>query len=151
MKKIDNSMTDKEWYHIYWSYFELMSGQRISMLNFYITIEVVLFGGIFALLQLQNRMKWAECLVALAIVLMSIVFYGIDYRTKTMIHRCEELMTRIEDRYKPYQFGADPIHYINKKSNIWEHMTYSKWFTIQFIAIGGMGMALLIMLYKGII
>lgn len=150
MRKIDNSMTDKEWFHVYWSYFDLMSRQRINMLNFYVTIEVVLFGGIFALFQLQNRMKWAEYLVAIAIVFMSVFFYGIDYRTKTMIHRCEELMTHMEDKYKSFQFGADPIHYINNSSRGLQ-MTYSKWFIIQFVAIGGIGIYIFIMIYSGVI
>lgn len=164
MKKIDNTMTDKEWFNIYWNYFELMSNQRISMLNFYISIEIVLFGGLFTLLLLNSRMRWAEYLVSIAIVFMSIVFYGIDYRTKMMIHKCEKLMTNLEDKYKPFQFGADPIHYINSVEENGErtpwhkdmvlsilNMSYSKWFNLIFLIIGFIGFALTIMLLLNMI
>ena len=149
MSRIDNTMSDKEWFMVYWNYFALMSKQRIEMLNFYISIEIVLFGGMFALLQLKARMHWAEYLVAFAIFFMSVIFGGIDYRTKIMIHKCEELMTHMEDKYKPFRFGADPIHYINKKTDGIINISYSKWFILQFIIIGLTGFVLALMIFCG--
>ena len=149
MSVIDNSITDKEWYNIYWSYFELMSRQRISMLNFYISIEVVLFGGMFTLLQLQTRMHWAEYIVALSIVFMSILFYGLDLRTKSLIHKCEELMMDMEDKYKTIKSGSYPIHFINMQRKEHRQLTYSDWFKMQFFIIGCIGLIISIMVYCG--
>ena len=149
--KADDSMNDKEWFQIYWNYFALMSGQRIQMINFYITIVVVLFGGFFTLISFDNRIHWAEYSVSLAIIFMSLTFFGIDYRTKTMIHKCEDLMVNIEKRYSDV-FGIGPIQYINEwKPNEKIHMTYSKWFSLQFAVIGATGLMLFLLLFKNII
>lgn len=68
-------------------------------------------------------MKWAEYMGCIAIIFMPIVFYGIDFRTKTIIHRCEELMKHMETRYKPFQFGADPIHCIDENCKGWSQIS----------------------------
>lgn len=136
---IDNhTMTDKEWYQIYWNYFLLMSTQRMQMVHFYITIEVVLIGGFFALLQLEQRQPWVEYAATIAIAFISITFFGLDRRSKIMIHYCEDLMKKMEENYPNYK-GMHPIHYINDAANGEFQMTYSKWFLVQYVVIGGFG------------
>ena len=53
-------MDDKDWLDFYWKYFELHSSQRMQMINFYITVTIVLYGGLFALMQLTPRIPTAE-------------------------------------------------------------------------------------------
>ena len=40
----DNTIDDKALLEYYWNYFELHSNQRMQMINFYITVEVVMIG-----------------------------------------------------------------------------------------------------------
>lgn len=154
-KKIyDGTMDNKEWYKVYWDYFSLMSSQRIQMVNFYITIEVALFGGFFFLLKLDYRMRWAEYAVAIAIVFISITFYGLDRRSKTMIHLCEDLMKSMEELYMDtlpeYRIKKLlPITYINGAADTLFIMTYSKWFALQFIVIGSFGLLCIFSLFLG--
>ena len=148
MAKIDKTITDKEWYQMYWNYFELMSQQRLKMLNYYISIEIVLFGGMFTLLQLKTRMLWAEYIVSFAISFMSLMFAGIDFRNKTVIHKCEELLSWMESWYNNDRVVPGLIDYVNKwdEDSIFR-MTYSKWFFIQFLLIGITGIVFAWMLY----
>lgn len=46
----DNSIDKKTVLEFYWKYFELHSNQRMQMINFYITVEVVIFGALFTLI-----------------------------------------------------------------------------------------------------
>lgn len=153
----DGSMNDKEWFQVYWNYFSLMSSQRIQMMNFYITIEVVLVGGFFTLLNLEKRISWAEYITAIAITLISLTFWGLDYRSKQMIHQCEDLMEKMEKCYPQYT-GMHLIRFINGKVNIQGKetntsnqlkITYSKWFLLQFILIGFFGLFCLVLLKLG--
>lgn len=135
----EHIITDEVWLKICWNYFELMSRQRIQMIQFYIQIEIVLFGGFFALIQLKNRLHWAELVITSAVIFMSILFYGIDVRTKTFIHRCEDLMTEFGRDNKEF-IGNNPIQYLNDWDvNAKYRMTYSKWFVVQFWVIGAIG------------
>ena len=115
-----NHMTEKDWYSTSWDYFALLSGQRMKMIEFYITIELALVGAFMALVSIDQRLCWAEATVSILISIVSIVFCGLDHRTKTMIHECEDNMKSIEN-----SDVNGPITKVNdcKKAPI----TYTKW------------------------
>lgn len=121
------------------------------MINFYITIEVVLFGGFFTLLNLQNRIFWAEYINAFAISFISVIFMGLDYRTKKMIQWCEDCIKNLENKYEN-KFGQE-FMLINKSEILTDsqtvRLTYSRWFYLQFCVIGLCGIVCLMMLLLG--
>lgn len=89
-------MSEKDWYTTSWDYFSLLSGQRMKMIEFYITIEQALFAAFITLICLEQRLCWAEVTASILVSIISIVFCGLDYRTKSMIHACEENRETIE-------------------------------------------------------
>lgn len=142
------AINDKDWFDVYWNYFSLLSGQRMQMINFYITVEIVLIGALFALLNFDNRIEWAEYVVCLTISFISLIFFLLDYRTKMMIHWCEELMKDMEHKYKKtVAHNLLPFHYVEKMSS--KHklcLSYSKIFLTQFCVIGLFGLLILVLL-----
>ena len=151
-RKPDGSMDDREWFNVCWNYFVLMSNQRIQMVNFFISIEIVLIGAFFTLLNLESRMSWAEYAVSAAIMLISLTFFGLDRRTRAMIHRCESVMEAMENIYMENNGVECPIHAVNTSvfSGL-ARVSYSKWFLFQFSAIGGFGVVCFILLLAKLI
>ena len=70
-------MNDEDLLNYYWKYFELHSKQRIQMINFYITVTVVLYGGLFALIQLDSRLPIAEFFIPFSLCLFPFAFLGL--------------------------------------------------------------------------
>lgn len=150
--KRDNTMTDKEWVTFSWNYFQLLSNQRMQMINFYITIEVVLVGALFTVLNLDAPKIWMSEAVALAIFFVSIIFAALDYRTKTMIHSCENSIKKIESMYDNYETTVLPFTNIDKNSpNSNYSLTYGKIFLFQFCVIALFGFILFFLIFKGIL
>ena len=152
MNKKDDSIKDKDWYQFCWNYFVLMSNQRMQLLHFYLSIELVLFGGVFALLTLKDRIIWAEYAVSILITLITILFKGLDLRSKTMIHKCEHIMEEIEIAYQSKLVAPGLIQHVNEWDNeaVFK-MTYSKWLDSQFFVIGITGIVLLLLLYYKVV
>ena len=152
MNKKDDSIKNKDWYQFSWNYFVLMSNQRMQLLHFYMSIELVLFGGVFALLTLKNRIIWAEYVVSIMITLITVLFKGLDFRSKTMIHKCEHIMEEIEIAYQSKLVAPGLIQHVNEWDNeaVFK-MTYSKWLDCQFFLIGIIGIVLLLLLYYKVI
>lgn len=84
------------WIDLYWKHFELHSKQRIQMLQFYISIVVILFGGLFTLYSLEQREILSEIAVCSMITLISLVFSFLDYRTSILIKDAEDSLKKIE-------------------------------------------------------
>lgn len=152
----DESMTNKDWLDLSWNYFFLLSGQRMGMVDFYIVIEMALVGALFALMALENRMLWAECVVATAITFFSVTFFILDCRTKAMIHCCEEVIKDIEAIHYPKKDKHDkirlPFHLVDYKTEKMRvRMTYWKVFIILYFAVGIFGMVSLLLLLFGAI
>lgn len=144
MSKKNSYLTEAEWYAASWNYFSLLSGQRMQMLQFFISLEVFLSGAFITLISLNTRLQRAEIIVSFLIFLMAVVFRGLDHRTKTMIHICEEAMETIEkgdgvdDRF-------NPISSVNAMKT---KLTYTKWICfLQIIfAFAGLSGAILVLL-----
>lgn len=71
-------MNDKELLDYYWKYFEMYSKQRMQIINFFISIEIVLIGGFFYLISLKQRMTWADVITCIAIIVMDGVFWDLN-------------------------------------------------------------------------
>lgn len=148
----DGTIDDKAMLEYYWKYFELYSNQRMQMVNFYITVEVVLIGALFKLITLENRICMAEYFVSLAISFISLTFYGLDLRTKNLIHWCEECIETLEKRYGE-KFGEELLLMTmsGKRTMAHKTQTYSTWFDLQYIVIGTVGLVMFRMLWVGVI
>lgn len=148
--KSDSSIDQSKLLDLYWNHFELHSNQRMQMINFYITIEVVLIGGFFTL-RLQNTdIIWAEYLVALAIPFVSLIFFLLDYRTRALIKVCEACIKKLEDMLKE-DFNEELMlyHQAEKKaSKKWFRNTYSRVFWLQFLVVSLVGFLLLYSIIK---
>ena len=123
-------LTKSQWYTACWNYFSLLSGQRMQMLQFFISLEVFLSGAFVTLICLNTRLRWAEISVSALIFVMAIVFMGLDYRTRTMIHECEKSMIEIEEADSSSS-SFNPITCVN--TNRKTFFTYSKW--IRFLQL----------------
>lgn len=153
MKKNDGSINDESLLNYYLHYFEIHSNQRMQMINYYITIEIVLIGALFTLLGLETRFLLAEYTVSIAITMISVFFYGLDYRTKLLIHWCEDCIKNIEKRYEEIYsedfFLMNKIEYLTNQQKI--RITYAVIFRIQYGIIGIFGIICFIMINKQII
>lgn len=149
----EKSITDKDWLELSWNYFSLLSGQRMGMMDFYIVVEVALIGALFTMMGSDTRILWAECTVCAAIALSSLAFFLLDYRTKTMIHCCEKIMSDIEEKYAPDKHKIKlPFHYIERKTEKAKiRITYSVVFRFLFLLIGGFGLVCFVLLICGVI
>lgn len=149
----DKYITDKDWLELSWNYFSLLSGQRMGMIDFYIVVEVALIGALFTMMGSDARILWAECTVCVAIAVTSLAFFLLDYRTKTMIHCCEKIMSDIEEKYAPDKHKIKlPFHYIERKTEKAKIcITYSVIFRFLFLLIGGFGLVCFVLLICGVI
>lgn len=149
----ETAISDKDWLELSWNYFSLLSGQRMGMIDFYIVVEVALIGALFTMMGSDTRILWAECTVCAAIALSSLAFFLLDYRTKTMIHCCEKIMSDIEEKYAPDKHKIKlPFHYIERKTEKAKiRITYSVIFRFLFFLIGGFGLVCFVLLICGVI
>jgi hypothetical protein len=123
-------MNDEDLLNYYWKYFELHSKQRIQMINFYITVTVVLYGGLFALIQLDSRLPIAEFFITVFIMLVSGCFLRLDQRTSTLIHGCEECIKELEKSL------SEEKQLIHKSESLLESSkSYSSTFSILAICV----------------
>lgn len=79
-----------------WSYFELHANQRMSIFNFYVTISTAIFTGIAAFLSIGIMSKLIIYALSIILILISIVFWYLDSRTKFLIRISESVMKNIE-------------------------------------------------------
>lgn len=82
-----------------WNYFALHAQQRISVFQYFITIETALITAAIISIQYKsdlNNPRWAV-LLGPAIILFSFVFWKIDQRTKDLIKKSEISLRQIED------------------------------------------------------
>lgn len=137
-------MDEKILLDFYWKYFELHSKQRMQIINFYITVIVVLYGGLFALNQLAQRWVCAETFVAAFIIFISYCFYRLDRRTSELIHCCEDRIKALEKNLD------DDLRLVTlSDSDTRGTKTYSSTFKLLLIVVGASGALYIILLALG--
>lgn len=92
----NNAFNYKEWLDLYWKYFQLHSEQRIKMVQFYLSLIVVLFGALFTLHSMEIRIVTAEVVVSIGIGVISLVFACLDHRTSMLIKDVENALKKLE-------------------------------------------------------
>ena len=93
----NNALNYKDWLDLYWKYFQLHSEQRMKMVQFYLSLIVVLFGSLFTLHSMEARITTAEIMVSIGIGIISLVFALLDHRTSILIKDAENAIKKVED------------------------------------------------------
>ena len=110
------------------------------------------FGVLFTLITRKTRIPLAEYITSSAITFISIIFWGIDYRTKSLIHCCEDCIKKLEEEYLG-KFGEELliIRQSELKTNRMRmgYFTYSKLLGLQFLMIGIVGILCVVLLGMG--
>ena len=138
----------KDWIDLYWKHFQLHSDQRIKMLQFYLSLIVVLFGALFTLHSMESRNLIAEIVVCIGIGVISVVFALLDHRTSLLIKDAEDAIKGME----AVVFSSDEDKkfalFINSEKNDAERKYFSYAECIRLseilIALLGVGLALMI-------
>lgn len=133
--KLMNNLDTNQLLDYYWKFFELHSSQRMQMINYYITIEVVLIGAYFTLEFNNCTVSWHQRTVSLAIMFISIVFYLLDRRTVFLIKESEKSIIGIEEKLD------DESYMLLKRINATKSKaSYSKVLLCTYILIGAFGL-----------
>lgn len=148
----NNAFNYKDWLDLYWKYFRFHSEQRIKMLQFYLSLIVVLFGALFTLHSLESRIVTAEVVVSIGIGVISLVFAFLDHRTSILIKDAENAIKKMEDSIfwnredlplKLFTYSED-----NDRGRI--YFSYSKCIRFSEFAISVLGFVLAWMIYIGL-
>lgn len=138
----DKTITDSVLLEQYWSYYQMQSSQRIQLINFYITIEIVLIGAYFTIISIDNSIQWIECAVTLFIAFTSAAFYGLDKRTRKLMYWCNECIMKLEKKYSDV-YNDDELlltYSLSKRNDHFFNGTYTMWFDLFYLVIGTFGM-----------
>lgn len=77
-----------------WKYFSLHAEQRLKTFNFYLIFETVVIGSIAPFFKEKS---FSSCLfLSLMVTLISIIFYLLDKRNKTLVKHGEEALKYVE-------------------------------------------------------
>jgi hypothetical protein len=140
-----------------WSYFSLHAQQRISVFQYFITIETALFGGAF--FALQNSAAGGMrplAIVGLFISILAFVFWKIDQRTRALIKNAEVVLIEIEESLlgnsrmvSTLPFSMDPQVTGGFSCQSMKNMklSYSKSFGVIFLSCGLLGLAMAMWLW----
>ena len=79
-----------------WKYFELHSGQRISMFNFFLVVSTSLAAGLGYCLQGNKALGWLGTVAGALLFFVSLVFGKIDGRTATLVKYAENAIAAVE-------------------------------------------------------
>jgi hypothetical protein len=143
-----------------WNYFALHAQQRISVFQYFITIESALITAALVSIQYKkelNNPSWALVLGPMIIV-FSFVFWKIDQRTRDLISNAENSLREIEKLVQAaaatgisLPFTEDPQNNSTKKYSalplIPGRMTYSQSFGTIFLTCGLFGIVLSFAMY----
>lgn len=82
-----------------WNYFSLHAQQRMNAFQFFITLEIALFGSVLLVLQFaKSHTAWFS-VFGIIITLLAFVFWKIDQRTKDLIKAAENSLIQIESYF----------------------------------------------------
>lgn len=94
-----NGLSEQDFYATLKEYFSLHASQRIQMLNFYIVLETFLMTAWLTLFQVIDGLNVIRIILGISAIFISIVFYILDARTKSMIKLSEQLIEKVEQKY----------------------------------------------------
>lgn len=144
-----NTLDYKDWLDLYWNHFQLHSGQRMKMVQFYLTLIVVLFGALFTLHTLESRILTAEIVVCIGIAVISLTFALIDHRTSLLIKDAENAIKKMEADVLPSDSKLALFLNSEKNDSSRCYFSYSICIRGSEILIALLGIGLVLMIYNG--
>ena len=141
----------KDLLDLYWNHFQLHSDQRMKMLQFYLSLIVVLFGALFTLHFLDSRIQIAEIVVCIGIAVISLAFALLDHRTSLLIKDAEEAIRRMEAIIFSSDEERELALFINSEKNDMgrNYVSYSKCIRFSEILITLLGVGIAYMIFFG--
>jgi hypothetical protein len=140
-----------------WNYFSLHAQQRISVFQYFVTIETALFGGAFFAVQNSSTQGMRPlALVGVFITILAFVFWKIDQRTRELIKNAENALIEVEAYLASQRafittlpVASDPqrsggLRWKPLKSG---RLSYSQAFGIIFFICGVSGLAMAVWLW----
>lgn len=94
-----NELNEQDFYNTLKEYFSIHASQRIQMLNFYIVLETFIITAWLTLFQVIDGLNVVRILLGISAVFISVIFYALDARTKSMIKLSEQLIEKVEQKY----------------------------------------------------
>lgn len=147
---IDDHVELNDLLTIYWNYYEFHADQRLRILNYFITIEIVLFGAFFTTLQIfaQNQeIYWPCYMVAGAISIIALISFLLDVRTTNLIHFCRIALRTFEQKYTSSLPREMQLFSYIKSSKVC--ISFSFLVRICYGFIIACGFVLMVMIYTG--
>ena len=147
MEKLSSYLNKNDFYNILWNYFSMHANQRMQLFNFYIIIECFLLGGYFTVTQFINNHGLYRIIICILVIMFSIVFFLLDFRTKTMIKIVEKSIIEIEQKHKVI-IGNEFMIFTNEneitglnhsKFYFYKLLSYSKLFFLIFLCFSLIG------------
>jgi hypothetical protein len=140
-----------------WAYFSLHAQQRMSVFQFFITLETALFGVAFLAVQFAKPLTPWFSITGLMITLLAFVFWKIDQRTRDLIGvaECclmdvEAYLARSSTLSTRLPFSSDPQHLGTMATFplLPGRLSYSKCFGVVFLCCALLGIATFAWLLK---
>lgn len=97
-------MDNKEYRDQAWKYFEMHAKQRMTLFSFYITISTALVAAIGVLLNKRDINVFLIISLGILMIVLSLVFWILDHRTRYFIHLAEKALRKIEKKYPKKSF-----------------------------------------------
>jgi hypothetical protein len=97
-------MSETSWEHARdhaWRYFEIHSGQRMTMFNYFTVFAGLVLAGIGATLQGSPRLSAIGVPLGLLLALLSFVFWKLDQRMSFLVKHSEAAQRLIEEELLP--------------------------------------------------
>ena len=114
-----------------WDYFELHAGQRLTTFNFYIVISSVVSAAMMAGLQKDVRLRHLGFIPALLLVVLSLVFWRLDERNRTLIGVGESALKYFEHQSGLQGSGEAPhVANVFLREEFDTNLAKEKWFSM---------------------
>lgn len=121
-----------------WKYFELHSGQRMSLINFYLVFITALGAGIAATYQSRAYLL-INIFLSMFIIVITFIFFKLDQRTTFLIKHAEIALKKFENEnhYNEFSlFSNEALSYsTNNAKWLNKNMSYTKLFNSIYIII----------------
>ena len=118
------------------------------MIDFYISIQIVLIGAFFAMTMSEKTIEWARYLDAASIFIVTVVFYGLDKRTRHLIRQVGSSLENLEKDCLT-SHGVPELALISKLSKKPSdplNLPYKAWIYCLYLLVGIMGIVFIVLI-----
>lgn len=124
----------------YMSYYQLHAEQRMKILEFFITIESMLFG---AAISTAERIPSVGIFAYIAVMIVSLICYLLDKRTTNLMHVSRVALRKLETSY----MSVYPVkmHLFNQVKSREDKINYSRIIRLMYALVALIALVLFLM------